>query len=70
MVTCQRHTCRCGDSGRLADLVLGGWQVSSILTLSDVQIDLTNDCGDGTQPACPKGELFLKLGTNARLAPR
>ena len=45
------------------------WQVSSILTLSDVQIDLTNDCGDGTQPACPKGELFLKLGTSARLAP-
>lgn len=48
---------------------LDTWQVSSILTLANVQVDLTNDCGDGTQPACPKGTMFLKLSTDATLAP-
>ena len=48
---------------------LATWQVSSILTLSNVQLNLTNDCGDGTQPACPKGTMFLKLSTDATLAP-
>ena len=48
------------------------WKVSSVLTLNNTTIDLTDQCtgtGTGGSAPCPGGSMFLELDTNAVLDP-
>ena len=45
------------------------WRVSSVLSLSNLQLDLSDQCSAGTGPACPPGTVFLRMSTQAKLTP-
>ena len=45
------------------------WKVTSVLTLSAISLDLSDQCTAGNGPACPGGDVFLRMGTTAAVSP-
>lgn len=46
---------------------VGSWAPTSRLSMSGMQLDLTDECGDDPAPACPATGLFLRMKGTARL---
>jgi len=44
------------------------WNVTSVLTLNNLTLDLSDQCS-GNAPPCPPGSMFIKVGTQAVLDP-